>query len=216
MSKKKYQSSKVKVAVVLTFLIVVIFGKNLFERKNFNELGDSFISFYEDRLVVESYIFSISEKLFRIKLLINHCEFESDYSNAVQEISDYEMRILRLVREFEKTKLTVTEEEFLTNFKRIILDNLRIADYNLIYSDTEGINVKKVKEYNAYIERALKDLEKLSQIQMDEGQKLAMNSDRVVNRSKIWSQFELAALIILLGIIYFLIYSSGASEKQKK
>lgn len=208
MNKKKYQNRKVKVAIILTFLIVVIFGKNFFERKNFNELGDSFISFYEDRLVVESYIFSISEKLFRIKLLINHCEFESDYSNTVEEISNYEERILRLVKEFEKTKLTEVEESFLTDFKRIIMDNLRIADYKLIYSDSEGINETKVKEYNTYIERALRDLEKLSQIQIDEGKKLAMNSDKVVNRSKIWSQFELAALIILLGIIYFLIYSS--------
>lgn len=214
MSKKKYQSSKVKIAIVLTFLIVLIFGKNLFERKNFNELGDSFISFYEDRLVVESYIFSISEKLFRIKLLINHCEFESDYSNTIQEITDYELRILRLVREFEKTKLTEIEDVFLTDFKRIIMDNLRIADYDMIYTDADGINEVKVREYNAYIERALKDLEKLSQIQMDEGQKLAMNSDRVVNRSKIWSQFELAALIILLGIIYFLIYSNRSQTKE--
>lgn len=215
MSKKKYQSSKVKIAIVLTFLIVLIFGKNLFERKNFNELGDSFISFYEDRLVVESYIFSISEKLFRIKLLINHCEFESDYSNTIQEITEYELRILRLVREFEKTKLTEIEDVFLTDFKRIIMDNLRIADYDMIYTDADGINEVKVREYNAYIERALKDLEKLSQIQMDEGQKLAMNSDRVVNRSKIWSQFELAALIILLGIIYFLIYSNRSQTKEE-
>lgn len=214
MRRRKIQSAKVKIALVLTFLVIIIFGKNLFERKNFNELGDSFISFYEDRLVVESYIFSISEKLFRIKLLINHCEFESDYTNTVQEISDYEQRILRLVKEFEKTQLTTTEEQFLNDFKRIISDNLRIADYTLLYSEEKGINEQKVKEYNTYIERALKDLEKLSQIQVNEGQKLAMNSDKVVNRSKIWSQFELAALIILLGIIYFLIYSSKSVSNE--
>ncbi|MBW3467360.1 MCP four helix bundle domain-containing protein [Arthrospiribacter ruber] len=214
MRRRKIQSAKVKIALVLTFLVIIIFGKNLFERKNFNELGDSFISFYEDRLVVESYIFSISEKLFRIKLLINHCEFESDYTNTVQEISDYEQRILRLVKEFEKTQLTTTEEQFLNDFKRIISDNLRIADYTLLYSVEKGINEQKVKEYNSYIERALRDLEKLSQIQVNEGQKLAMNSDKVVNRSKIWSQFELAALIILLGIIYFLIYSSKSVSNE--
>lgn len=214
MRRRKIQSAKVKIALVLTILVIIIFGKNLFERKNFNELGDSFISFYEDRLVVESYIFSISEKLFRIKLLINHCEFESDYTNTVQEISDYEQRILRLVKEFEKTQLTTTEEQFLNDFKRIISDNLRIADYTLLYSVEKGINEQKVKEYNSYIERALRDLEKLSQIQVNEGQKLAMNSDKVVNRSKIWSQFELAALIILLGIIYFLIYSSKSVSNE--
>jgi hypothetical protein len=78
----------------------------------------------------------------------------------------------------------------------------------MLYSEDSGINSKSVKEYNAYIERAVSDLEKLSQIQIDEGKKLAMNSDRVVNRSRIWAQFEVAALVILLVIIYLLIYTS--------
>ncbi|MFD2202148.1 MCP four helix bundle domain-containing protein [Shivajiella indica] len=208
MTRSKNQNRKIKVAMVLTILIAMIFGKNLLERKNFNQLGDSFISFYEDRLVVESYIFSISEKLFRIKLLVNHCEFESDYSHVIDEIIQYEEGILTLVHEFENTKLTITEEGFLTDFKKIIQENLRIADYASLYSDSSGINSVKVKEYNSYIERAITDLEKLSQIQLEEGKILAMNSDKVVNRSKIWAQFEVAALVILLVIIYLLIYTS--------
>jgi hypothetical protein len=208
MSKNKPQNRKLKVAIILTIIIVMIFGKNILERKNFNELGDTFVSFYEDRLLVESYIFSISEKLFRIKLLVNHCEFESDYSHVIDEISNYEIEILSLVKDFENTKLTTLEEEFLTDFKRIIEENLRIAEYEMLYSEDSGINSKSVKEYNAYIERAVSDLEKLSQIQIDEGKKLAMNSDKVVNRSRIWAQFEVAALVILLVIIYLLIYTS--------
>ncbi|WP_373493861.1 hypothetical protein [Aquiflexum sp.] len=208
MPKNEPKNRKLKVAIILTVIIVMIFGKNILERKNFNELGDTFISFYEDRLVVESYIFSISEKLFRIKLLVNHCEFESDYSHVIDEIGNYENEILLLVKDFENTKLTILEEEFLTDFKKIIEQNLRISEYSLLYSDESGINIKSVKEYNSYIERAVSDLEKLSQIQMDEGQKLAMNSDKVVNRSRIWAQFEVAALVILLIIIYLLIYTS--------
>ena len=208
MSTNEPQNRKLKVAIILTVIIVMIFGKNVLERKNFNELGDTFVSFYEDRLIVESYIFSISEKLFRIKLLVNHCEFESDYSHVIDEISQYEKDILFLVEDFESTKLTTMEEEFLTDFKKIIMENLRIAEYALLYSEETGINIKPVKEYNAYIERAISDLEKLSQIQIDEGKKLAMNSDKVVNRSRIWAQFEVAALVILLVIIYLLIYTS--------
>jgi hypothetical protein len=113
-----------------------------------------------------------------------------------------------LVHEFENTKLTITEEGFLTDFKKIIQENLRIADYAALYSDSTGINNKNVKEYNAYIERAILDLEKLSQIQLEEGKILAMNSDKVVNKSKIWAQFEVAALVILLVIIYLLIYTT--------
>ncbi|PSL02584.1 MCP four helix bundle domain-containing protein [Cecembia rubra] len=208
MSRTKLQNRKLKAALILTFLILMIFGKNVLERKNFNELGDSFISFYEDRLVVESYIFSISEKLFRIKLLVNHCEFESDYSHVIDEIIAYEEQILKLVSDFESTKLTTKEAGFLNDFKNIIQNNLRIAEYAQLYSEEEGVNKVNVQEYNKYIERAIGDLDKLSQIQLEEGKILAMNSDKVVNKSKIWSQFEVAALVILLVIIYLLIYTS--------
>lgn len=208
MSKSKAQKKKLKVAIILSILIIMIFGKNVLERRNFNKLSDSFISFYDDRLVVESYIFSISEKLFRIKLLINHCDFESDYSDVVEEISNYEIRILDLVDEFEKTDLTPKEEEFLGDFRRIIENNLRINDYSLLFTEEEGINKTQVIQYNTYIERAVLDLEKLSQIQIDEGKRLATASDRLINKSKIWAQFEIAALLILLIIFYILIYTS--------
>lgn len=214
MSRTIAQQKKLKVAIILTVLIVMIFGKNILERRNFTQLGNSFVSFYEDRLVVESYIFSISGKLFRIKLLVNHCQFESDYSHVIDEISTYENEILQLVKEFEDTKLTITEAGFLSDFKKIIQENLKIADYALLYSNDSGINAAKVTEYNSSIERALVDLEKLSLIQIEEGKKLAANSDKVVHRSKIWSQFEVAALVILIVIIYLLIYTSKSIKSD--
>lgn len=202
------QNRKIKIAIVLTALIVMIFGKNILERQNFNQLGDSFISFYEDRLVVESYIFSISEKLFRIKLLVNHCELESDYTSVIEEIQDHETKIMALVHEFEDTDLTENEAAFLSDFKKIIEERLRIADYASLYSDETGINREMVRQYNTFIEQAVGDLMKLSQIQIEEGNKLALQSDRLVNKSKIWAQFEVAALVILLITIYLLIYTT--------
>ncbi|EMS34152.1 hypothetical protein C943_03969 [Mariniradius saccharolyticus AK6] len=214
MSRTQLQKRKLKVATILTVLIIMIFGKNILERRNFNDLGNSFVSFYDDRLVVESYIFSISEELFRIKLLVNHCAFESDYSNAVGEITKRENDILKIVEEFEDTDLTIAEAGYLTDFKKIIQENLRIADYALLYSDTQGINTQKVKEYNSSIERALVDLEKLSQIQLEEGQKIAKKAEKTVNKSKIWAQFEVAALVILIVIIYLLIYTSRSIRSE--
>ncbi len=212
---KSNQKRKIKIAIVLTALVVMIFGKNILERQNFNQLGDSFISFYEDRLVVESYIFSISEKLFRIKLLVNHCELEGDYSRVIEEIQDHEAKIMVLVHEFEDTDLTINEAEFLTDFKKIIEERLRIADYASLYSDETGINREMVRQYNVFIEQAVADLMKLSQIQIEEGNKLALQSDRLVNKSKIWAQFEVAALVILLITIYLLIYTTTVRKSEE-
>jgi hypothetical protein len=208
MKTPKSLNNKLKAAIVLTFLLLVIFGKNILDRKNFNELEASFASVYEDRLVVESYIFTISENLFRIKLLVNHCWEETDYSHVIEDIEGYEEKILMIVATFEKTHLTPSENDFLNDFRTIIETNLRIADYELLYSDEKGINYEQVHIYNEYIERAIVDLEKLSNIQLEEGHRLAINSEKVVNRSRIWAQFEVAALVILLLIIYLLIYTS--------
>lgn len=214
MSRTQLQKRKLKVAIILTVLIIMIFGKNILERRYFNELGNSFVSFYEDRLVVESYIFSISEKLFRIKLLVNHCAFESDYSHVIDDITKLEDDILQIVHEFEETELTISEEGYLSDFRKIIQENLRIADYALLYSDAQGINTEKVKNYNDSIEKAMEDLKKLSQIQLDEGQKIAKKADKTVNKSKIWAQFEVAALVILIVIIYLLIYTSRSIKSE--
>ena len=208
MKSQKSINNTLKAAIFLTFFLLLIFGKNLLERKFFNELGQTFISVYDDRLVVESYIFSISENLFRIKLLVNHCEIESDYNNVIEEIQNYELRILSTVDSFEQTKLTKDEGTYLTDFKNIIENSLRIDAYELLYSDQKGINAEQVKKYNLAIENALRDLEKLSQIQIEEGKKLVGNSERIVNRSKIWEHFEVAALVVLIILIYILILTS--------
>ena len=121
---------------------------------------------------------------------------------------------MNLVKEFEDTKLTIAEAGFLTDFKKIIQENLRISDYQSLYSEESGINGDKVKEYNSYIEKAILDLERLSLIQIEEGKKLATNAEKVVNRSKIWAQFEVAALVILIVIIYLLIYTSRSIKSN--
>lgn len=208
MKTPKSLNSKFKATIVLTFMLLVIFGKNILDRRNFNELEESFSSVYEDRLIVESYIFTISENLFRIKLLVNHCWEETDYSHVIEDIKEYEEKILKTVSTFEKTNLTDSEDEFLSDFREIIETNLRIVDYDLLYSDEKGINYEQVHTYNEYIERAIGDLEKLSNIQLEEGNRLAINSEKIVNRSRIWAQFEFAALLILVLIIYQLIYTS--------
>lgn len=214
MNRTKLQKNKIRVAILLTFIIAIIVGKNVLERRSFNDLGRSFISVYEDRLVVEGYIFSISENLFRIKLLVNHCELESDYSDVIEEIEKLENKILTVVDDFEKTGLTANEAIFLTDFRRIIEESLRINNYDLLYSETAGINIAQVSKYNESIEQALVDLEKLSEIQMEEGKRMADEADRVVNKSKIWAQFELAALVILAGIIYLLLYTKRSINSE--
>ncbi len=199
--------------LIIGVLLVLLYGKNLLERQSFRAVSGTLSNVYEDRLLVESYIFQISEKLFKIQRLVDHCTINYDYSKTVVEISMEEQAILKIVGAFESTQLTEQEALLLADFKRIIEKDLSIKSYQLLYSDSSGVNEEQVKVYDQKIARAQQDLVKLSSIQLEEGEKLVSKAKTLINRSQIWAQFELALLFILVLVIYVYIFKKPVVEE---
>lgn len=204
---------KISGFLIIGVLLVLLYGKNLLERQSFRAVSGTLSNVYEDRLLVESYIFQISEKLFKIQRLVDHCTINYDYSKAVVEISMEEQVILKLVAAFEATQLTEQEALLLADFKRIIEKDLSIKSYQLLYNDSSGVNEEQVKVYDQKIARAQQDLVKLSSIQLEEGEKLVSKAKTLINRSQIWAQFELALLLILVLVIYVYIFKKPVVEE---
>ena len=204
---------KISGFLIIGVLLVLLYGKNLLERQSFRAVSGTLSNVYEDRLLVESYIFQISEKLFKIQRLVDHCTINYDYSKAVVEISMEEQAILKIVGAFESTQLTEQEALLLEDFKRIIEKDLSIKSYQLLYNDSSGVNEEQVKVYDQKIARAQQDLVKLSSIQLEEGEKLVSKAKSLINRSQIWAQFELALLLILVLVIYVYIFKKPVVEE---
>ena len=199
---------------IILGLLLLLYGKNLLERQSFRNISSALTEVYEDRLRVESYIFHISEKLFKIQKLIDHCDLGYDYSKVIEEISAEEKGILELVAEFEATQLTPEEAVLLGDFKQIIQKDLSIKNYQLLYTDSSGVNLQQVKVYDQKIARAQSDLDKLSEIQIEEGEKLVAKAKTLINRSQIWAQFELALLLVLVVVIYFFLFKKPLFSEQ--
>ena len=204
---------KISGFLIIGVLLVLLYGKNLLERQSFRAVSGTLSNVYEDRLLVESYIFQISEKLFKIQRLVDHCTINYDYSKAVVEISMEEQAILKIVGAFESTQLTEQEALLLADFKQIIVKDLSIKSYQLLYNDSSGVNEEQVKVYDQKIARAQQDLVKLSSIQLEEGEKLVSKAKSLINRSQIWAQFELALLLILVIVIYVYIFKKPVNEE---
>ena len=204
---------KISGFLIIGALLVLLYGKNLLERQSFRAVSGTLSNVYEDRLLVESYIFQISEKLFKIQRLVDHCTINYDYSKAVVEISMEEQAILKIVGAFESTELTEQEALLLADFKQIIVKDLSIKSYQLLYNDSSGVNEEQVKVYDQKIARAQQDLVKLSSIQLEEGEKLVSKAKSLINRSQIWAQFELALLLILVLVIYVYIFKKPVNEE---
>ncbi len=199
--------------VIISVLVLLLYGKNLLERRSFRTISNTFTEVYNDRLVVESYIFQISEKLFQIQKLIDHCDLDYDYSKVINEIAVSEKEILGIVTEFEATSLTEEETAYLTDFKKIIQNDLNIKSYDLLITDSSQVNRDQVKVYDQKINRARQDLDNLSKIQLEEGEKLISKAKILVNRSQIWAQFEVALLIILFVVVFLFLFRKSESTK---
>jgi hypothetical protein len=204
---------KIKALVIVSVLLLLLYAKNLLERQSFRSISSTFTEVYNDRLVVEGHIFDISERLFQIQKLVDHCDLDYDYSKVIEEISGHEKEILLIIADFEETKLTDQEEGYLNDFKKIIQKDLNIKNYELIYTDSTGINRSQVKVYDQKISRARKDLDDLSRIQMEEGEKLISKAKVLINRSQIWAQFEVALLIILVVVMFLLIFRQSEETR---
>jgi hypothetical protein len=208
-----YKKRKISGFLIIGVLVVMLYGKNLLERQSFRAVSSTLSEVYEERLLMESYIFQISEKLFTIQKLVDHCTINYDYSKVVVEISKEEQAILKLLEAFEATQLTEKETALLADFRRIIEKDLSIKSYQLLYNDSTGVNEAQVKVYDQKIARAQQDLEKLSAIQLEEGEKLVSKAKTLINRSQIWAQFELALLLIFILVIYIYIFKKPVQEE---
>ena len=208
-----YKKRKISGFLIIGALVVMLYGKNLLERQSFRAVSSTLSEVYEERLLMESYIFQISEKLFTIQKLVDHCTLNYDYSKVVAEISKEEQAILKLLEAFEATQLTEQETALLADFRRIIEKDLSIKSYQLLYNDSTGVNEAQVKVYDQKIARAQQDLEKLSAIQLEEGEKLVSKAKTLINRSQIWAQFELALLLIFILVIYIYIFKKPVQEQ---
>jgi len=207
------KKKKLKAMLVVGILLALIYSKNLIERQSFKEMGRAFSEVYEDRLVVNGYIFTISESLFEIQELVDHCDIDNDYSQAIEQIKIKEEKILSIIADFEQSNLTEEENLVLADFKSIIANDLSIGSYEMLYSDSTGVNVEQVKLYDARISKAHDDLDQLTKIQVSEGEKVTRQTKKLLNRSQIWAQFEVALLLILILVLYLLVIRDSKYNK---
>lgn len=214
MKHQTFISFKIKIAIVLTIILFLILAKSLIDKSNVDKLEESFITVYEDRLVVQDYIFHISELLFRMRLLVADTESMEEYVAVKQQVIDYHDQILRIIEDFEKTRLTNKEEEYLMEFKELVTDKLEIESYFTNLDEQENAYEEIMARFNADFERVFFDLRELAKIQLREAEKLTDQSYRIKARSDIWLQFEYAVLFILLIIIGILIFTSKSLRKK--
>jgi hypothetical protein len=200
-----------KAAAILTAAIVLVSGVTLMEKSNVSELGSSFSSVYEDRLVVESYIYKFSDYLYQKKLVIDNCESAQQAVGARQKITMHNDAIQKMITAYEQTKLTEAEAKYFADFKKNI-NEINALENNML--DQASKFERRRSDFDREVDKALINLDQLSTIQLSEGKALNENSKRIIAGSEMLTQFELVVLIIIAVIIQMLIFTSNSFRSK--
>lgn len=210
---------KISAAMLLAAIFVLLFVKNMVENNNVSRLGSSFSSVYEDRLLVESYIYRMSDHLFRKKIMIDSASTPSAILALKPAVDNYNTAILDIIDRYKQTKLTTAEQIYFEDFCRnaTALIELEGAYFKAVgdVEQAESIKGRIGTQFN----EASTNLDRLSGIQVSEGKLLNETSQKIVAGSSLLTQFEVGILIAIGLMIFVLVFESTAvfsrpSQKQ--
>lgn len=208
---------KTKIAFWSSVILILIFAKNWVDKTNVTTLYNSFASVYEDRLVVESYIFQLSEQLYQKKIVISNCSSPEEVTAAQKKVSTYNATINQILVDYEKTKLTTDESMYFESLKDK-LQNLITMEENFLTSLTtqdHEASITTAALIQKNFDVAMLDLNQLSKIQLIEGKSLKDQSKEIAAGSTLWTQLELVVIIGIALLIQILIFASRSDLVKK-
>lgn len=199
---------KLKIAMALAFVFLLVLITNMINTNHFTEIQKSFTSFYEDRLLVENYIFKLSRELNEKRV-----KYYTQEKFNHNEMSRANHRIDSLIVEFKNTVLTEEEAMVLRQFGDGI-NSLYLLEEEQKQTEADGaennMSIALNKQYNKLGEL----LSRLSEIQLEEGQRLMNDSNNIVAINYSYSRLEIVVLIIVGLIIQALIFTSRSMKPK--
>jgi hypothetical protein len=197
---------KAQVAFLLAIILVAVYIKNLIDRRNVSELGNTFSSVYEDRLLVESYIYRLADHLYQKQMLIDQCSLQGNSESIRLSMAQHNAVINGLIQDYEKTNLTNQESIYFESLKKNISKMISLENE---YLEVQA-GVPTAVSLDQQFFRTTKNLDQLSTIQIMEGKNMADQSKKIVAGSAMLTQFELAMIIVIGLIILALIFASNS------
>lgn len=193
--------SKLTAAVLLCGVIGVVIITNFSERSSNTRINTAVASIYEDRLVVEGYIFKYAQALQYIVDIINDASLSANQKKTIITKKLNELDKLHAL--YASTKLTTEEETGFNTFKHLC---------GLMLANAHKANLAEIP---IVVKQAEAILNTLSSIQMAEAKTQMESVHKISSFSNIVSQLELVILIVIAVLIQILIFSSRTIAKAK-
>lgn len=168
---------KLKISLILTFLLIVILITTINQRSISREIKSAMVSMFEDRLITKSYILQLSDELHYIKWILKENPKEKN------TYLDFHLnKIEHLSLKYLDTELTNQEKQHFEIFENLTWDM--------------RLQIKNNNNVDYLINSSLEELKILTKIQVEEAQHLLIQSKKSFSFINIQSQLEVILIII--------------------
>ncbi|WP_190300274.1 MCP four helix bundle domain-containing protein [Rufibacter hautae] len=204
---------KTKAALLLAVVMVLVLAKNTLDNKTVTKLGSSFATVYEDRLLVESYIYQLSGHLYQKKMLVDNSFYAGNDGKLASGLQENNKAIATLLTEFGKTELTHAEARYLAAFNQNHQALQALENQYLQQVGGEAAQPAKQK-LDAKFQLATNYLNHLSRIQVAEGKRLNDSTKQMMAGSEVLTQLAFV-LVISIGIMIQVLIFASKSKFSK-
>ncbi|WP_437396117.1 MCP four helix bundle domain-containing protein [Flagellimonas lutimaris] len=195
MPKKMSIKQRINAGFILAAAFLLVLASNRLNQRNFSTVEQSVNSVFEDRLVVQGYIYRLNNLFHKMELAFVNNELNESF---LTESSNIE----RILSDFEKTELTIKESEYLSDLRDSYVD-LQLMEKSLLAKNELG-RAEVKNEISSKLARINNDLDELSEVQLSEGRQLTQRSQRSLGMNQLLSSLEIVFLVII-GILFLLI-----------
>jgi len=190
MPKRRTIKQRIHTGFVLAAAFLLVLASNRLNNRNFSTVEHGVDSVFEDRLVVQEYIYTLNNLFHKKELYL------SSNTRNHKAIPQYP-EINNILADFEKTDLTREESLFLTSLKENYAE-LKTLEAN--YTN-DGTSKEKIVSVLGSISG---NLDELAEVQLSEGRLLTQRSKRSLGMNQLLSTIEIVFLIII-GILFIVI-----------
>ena len=212
---------KLKAALLLGGLMVLIILGNLLSRSHIQGIDKSFSSIYQDRLIPATTITYLAENLYWKRLSMEKFLLSQEGQSADEmkiQLKHHNSKIDSLINVFEKTYLVDQEAKSLSGFKN------RVQEYVLLEEMVLGLHLSGNVEAGRKLfdgvgsntfQSTIGRLNELTTIQSDIGKQLVKESKSDMAGFSLISILQISLVVIIGLIVLVLIQSARITEAAK-
>ena len=187
---------KLKWLLIIGVVFTLVLATNLIDRRNFRNINNSVVSLYEDRLVVKNTILDMATAINQKEVAFLTKDTVSIKANN-HRLTD---ALKNDLGKFNPSSVTASEVESLDQLKNN-LDAMFKAEAALLENEFSSLD-----DYKKIIERVNEDMDVLAHIQMKEGKKQLITSQRNMAAVELFTQLEIIFLVLFAAIALIIIF----------